>query len=271
MKQFLFVFVFGTISLITNEIYAQNYKFTITAIDANKKEDSVVIGYKENATVGVDENLGEINLFDNPYADLDIRSIQRSAVTQNTLWLDGCGLNQTEYFQQNIDLKKDYRQYLNCGNHFIVQIVALHYPVTVKVEHYNFDQDVPYTSYLPDGSCGSIYGALGLKDTIAVFNSSSDNLLIGFHPQAIDACTSGIINHPESKYNSYPTFVSNKLILTSNDNTEQTFKIYNSVGKIMYQGITTGNDTTIDVSNYPTGIYFIKLSKDSYVRKFIKK
>jgi hypothetical protein len=66
----------------------------------------------------------------------------------------------------------------------------------------------------------------------------------------------------------YPNPVTDKLyvkMISSNSN----IVIYNCIGTIIHQVIVNGAETTIDVSSYARGVYFIKVN-DSDAQKFVK-
>ena len=103
----------------------------IVAIDKMGIRDTVVFGFAFGSTSGVDSTFGEHDISSEILRDLDIRLVQRNMVTVDTFWLVGC--NSTGYvipFEQNIDLKKDFRPPNGVLNdHFILGIYATNYPV----------------------------------------------------------------------------------------------------------------------------------------------
>ncbi|MBU2927186.1 T9SS type A sorting domain-containing protein [Winogradskyella psychrotolerans] len=75
--------------------------------------------------------------------------------------------------------------------------------------------------------------------------------------------------------NLYPNPVNNNLNIDLNNlNEDVSFKIFDTLGKQISHGDLRSNDThTLNISNYQSGIYFIKLSTDTstMTQKFIKK
>lgn len=64
----------------------------------------------------------------------------------------------------------------------------------------------------------------------------------------------------------YPNPVQKQLFISSN-NEPQPFEIFNAKGAVVEQGIASQN-TTVDVSLYKTGVYFVKLGNQ--LKKFVK-
>ena len=253
-------------------IYSQNQTFVIKAIDSKGQTDSVIIGYRTNATVGIDQNLAEVDYFGKPYSEIDIRSIQRNEILQAPYWLKGCSYNQVLPFQQNIDLKEDYRQYLRCGNHFIIQVHAKNYPVTFQVSRFIFEQFIPFYSYLSNGDCGSFkdgFSDFTTNFSKIVFRDSTENQLIGLHPQYIDACFDGIKKiNSNMQLTLYPNPAKDVLTIKLSNSDKKIVSIYNCLGNEISKFNIHEGENKLDISTYIKGIYLIKV--DSEVIKFSK-
>lgn len=252
--------------------YTQNETIIIKAIDSNGNADSITIGYRLNATVGIDPNLNEIDFYGKPYSEIDIRSIQRNLVLQAPYWMDCESYNKLLPFEQNIDLKEDFRPELTCGNHFIIQVHAINYPITFQIAKFEFYQVIPMTSYKTNGECGTIRDQSAdfiSEFSKVIFHDSSENELIGLHPQWIDACFNG---NKEIKSNEKLTYhinvTGNTLRINSLYSDKKNVPIYNCLGvKIDKINIYNG-ENTINISTYVNGIYFIRA--ESEVVKFYK-
>ena len=74
--------------------------------------------------------------------------------------------------------------------------------------------------------------------------------------------------------NVYPNPVSNYLSLSTFNETFSpiSYQIYNSIGNLMSEGIITGQDQQINVSNFYSGVYFLKLKVNNtdIIKKIIK-
>jgi glucuronoarabinoxylan endo-1,4-beta-xylanase len=72
--------------------------------------------------------------------------------------------------------------------------------------------------------------------------------------------------------NVYPNPANNQLIVSSERLTVAEIKIYNVIGELVYSSKVNTAKTTIDVSSYPVGLYFIgvQTATQSINKKFIK-
>jgi hypothetical protein len=251
--------------------FSQTNTIILKAIDSKGQIDSVIMGYRDNATVGIDADFGESDYFYKPYSDIDIRSIQRDSITKDSIWLfSNNGSHIVNPFSKNIDLKKDFRSLYSYGDHFIVQVYAINYPITLKIEYINFSQDVPYCSYLNSIEDETVKGELKYlyyqnKDTIVEFSSPVVNRLIGFHPQYIESV---IQVDAKTKMSIYPNPVVDDLTINSTTYSNERIIIYNSSGCIIEQFDFRGKTMNINFSNYPIGLYLIRMG--SNFEKFIK-
>ena len=118
-------YVFVVISSIT--IYSQEQYGIIKVTDNEGRVDSVIFG--DGGTMGIDESIGEVDLYGIPYDSLEIRSIIRDTMCAFYVpWL--------EYliYGQNVDLKKDYRGAIGATlpsySNFTFFVNAIDFPVT---------------------------------------------------------------------------------------------------------------------------------------------
>ena len=87
-----------------NQVFSQPedgvyFRTVFEAIDSQNNRDTVTFVFKEGATRGIDEHLGEVNLYGvPPQGDLDMRIIQRTAWDGDLTPMAG-----------NIDLKTDFK------------------------------------------------------------------------------------------------------------------------------------------------------------------
>ena len=102
-----------------------------------------------------------------------------------------------------------------------------------------------------------------------IFHDSSENELIGLHPQLIDACFNG---NKEIKSNQKLTYhinlVGNTLKINSLYSDKKNVPIYNCLGVEIDKINIYNGENTIDISTYVNGIYFIRA--ESEVVKFHK-
>lgn len=253
--------------------FSQTNTFVIKVIDSKGLKDSVIMGYRDNATIGIDPSLNESDYFGQPDSELDIRSIQRNTITKDGFWLFSLNGGFLVFpFANNVDLKKDFREYAMI-EHFIVQVQAKNYPVTVKISYLNFQQTIPYCFYSKTNESDFIDGAelhnllnTKLTDIIVVFNNATENKLIGFHPQTITKVIEHSKNDIDLKL--YPNPASNVLFIKSSSAKVENVVVIDCKGVEMAKFQMQNNSMELNISHYPNGIYFIQIG--STVSKFIK-
>lgn len=79
-------------------------------------------------------------------------------------------------------------------------------------------------------------------------------------------------NQNASEVSVYPNPVKDNLIISSTNETVLNFEITNTFGQLIYKGNSVSATTTINTSEYATGIYFIKMTvnNETVTKKFIK-
>ena len=163
------ILVLGTISLeaLAQEVTKEYVKVLFWAEDALGNRDSVWFIGTPTATEGIDEHLGEVNLYGvPPTKDLDLRIIQRTKVNYTTddgisYWLIGPhsmgDMGHISPSNQDIDLKIDYRWQdwdttggsqwgpdpdspwageLFVVSGIVLEMKAIHYPVNIHAQRY---------------------------------------------------------------------------------------------------------------------------------------
>lgn len=136
------------------------YNLKLTIIDSFGEKDSVLFGFCRDATSGIDSKYKEENIFGIAIDSLEIRSIQRNLDSQTCSTEDLTPV----VFQNNIDLKIDYRNQGNMTNwlerNFEFEVSAYNYPVKAFISIDNFDGLYRLSSGfgLWDTTCNSIDG-----------------------------------------------------------------------------------------------------------------
>lgn len=251
----------------------------IMAIDNLGNTDTVVFGFAENATDGIDTFLEEKNIFSTSLNDLDIRLIRRDTITKiieewdtgnlDTVWINGChGL--IKPFAENVDLKRDFRQNSWLDDHFILEIHGTNFPITIKVVSVYTDYIVPYCVY--DENYNAVYQSdiQGLKanitDTILTIENSEQPNIIEFRPWVIlDVKEQPKIYEIEAYPNPGSDFIKIQLNQLKDN---RILYVSNILGGVLETIVVENKEYVLDISNYPPGIYFIR---DNYTTlKFIK-
>lgn len=262
MKQLILLFTFVSL-LLSSEAQVID-SISIIAIDNIGNKDTVLIGLAYNgATDGVDELLGEADISSQPYSNLDIRSIQRTTTMVDDFWLAACPDGHVKPFEQELELKKDIRHDFGI-NHFILKINAINYPVVVKFLYQgNFNifgsaRRIPvclYDENLNVTKSSYIDPSKGTSDTIFVLNNKESNGLVSFHPQVIVGIEEGFKGE-ETKL--FPNPGSDYIRLQLKSKPKYKLRIYNMYGKIMDVISSEGVECYINISNYPSGEYFVR-------------
>jgi len=118
------------------------------------------------------------------------------------------------------------------------------------------------TLYVPNGTIPLYQAANGWKDFINIIE--------------IGAITTGIQNIDMKSIEIYPSVTQSYIKINFDENSiHNNLKIFNSLGQKVYESIVTENQTELDVSNYPVGIYYVQTNGGNNqmkgLGKFIKK
>jgi hypothetical protein len=249
---------------------------SIIAINNSGDSDTLLLGFAYGSTVGIDMQFGESDIISRPYSEPDVRSIQRTTVTSMGFWLVTCFGGSVYPFEQNIELKRDFRED-ELINHFVLKIFSEDYPVTLKY----FYQGSAYfkAGYVGMPSCvydenlnaiqnKSLWGFVtGTSDTLFILESSVPELLVSLHPQVHVDNIKEIST--EEYFQIHPNPGMESIVINSFYNEDRLFKVFDIQGrKIVEFFIYASSDYHLDISGYSTGVYFIK--NGYFVRKFIK-
>jgi len=273
--------IFLLLSLYSVIVNAQiTDSITIIAVDNIGNTDTVVFGFAGNATDRIDNALGEKNILFTPLADLDLRLIQRDTITEvfqewntgrwDTVWINGCfGL--IKPFPENADLKRDFRLNNWLDDHFILKIHGTNFPITIKIASVFTEYIVPYCIYDNDLNTAFQSDIQGLQkyntDTIVTIENGEQPNLIGFRPWVIlDGTEQPTIHEIKLYPNPGDDFIKIRLKQLQE---EKILQVCNASGVIIDVITVKGGEYLLDISRYPSGIYFVS---DKYLtRKFNKK
>jgi hypothetical protein len=247
------------------------------AIDSSGRTDSVIIGFDDRATMGIDEAFGEENVYYNWYTEPDIRSIHRNIVTERFNWLEGGFDGGVPPFKDTADYKVEYRSYQDM-NHFVLDIHSNNYPVTIKVKNYNFYQPVGYTAYNKRNF--EIRGARGTfkiffeenkTDVMYIINEEKEIKYIDIYTYWISGIKNSELNNQNLKL--YPNPCSNLLCIETSFPLSDNIQIFDILGKVVYsESFMNKNKTLINVTALPKGYYFVKskTKTSQVISSFIK-
>jgi len=265
----------------TKQAHAQEdgvyyFKTVFVAEDALGNKDTVVFVVKEGATMGVDTELGEVNLYGiEPQGDLDMRIIQRTTVNfPNGFWLQDKVLPSDE----NIDLKIDYRfdstvmqppLFPHRPYHYVLKVYAKYYPVSIYRIKNNYDPNIFHWAQFNEET--GTYIAESNKTTafqnstflLYTFNDAAENNLIWFQQEES-------VSVEEDLYNQllYPNPCDEYIFIDGIE--QQDIRIIDLNGKLISSLFIYESPFLIDTSSFYLGKYFLINNKNQFLGKFIK-
>ena len=113
------------------------------------------------------------------------------------------------------------------------------------------------------------------------FTDANTGYAVGEYVTILKTTDGGVAFTPEKQTNNYLGIsiypnpangvVSIKCKIQSSEK-EKSYTIYNSMGQMIIQGELTGEETQVDMSGYPNGIYVVKVTTEegSIAKKLIK-
>ena len=268
--------------------------------DALGNKDSCLFIGTPTATDGIDEHLGEVNLYGvPPTKELDIRIVQRTDVnyTEDGIdyWLYGTpfffgGDHNVRSSEQNIDLKIDYRWqnwdttkesswgpdpnspttgelFQICG--VILEITATHYPVKIYLK------DSVYGEHWYSWFCYSIHNESGqcidvcekifedIVDPFYCINSAEENFWVAVSMTPIVG-----IKDTTSKMSVTPNPASDYILIEGLKDLE--LRVFDVIGNFICSFTTTNETYMLNISNLVDGTYFLTDKKNQLLGKFIK-
>lgn len=252
------------------------------------RNDTAIIGIDVNSTLGIDNELGENDLYGTSYDSLDVRIIQRDSLHHNCIGEDPYSHYSSPdlYFPENIDLKIDFRPFLHFGengfstvnNNFEIYVSATDYPVTVygdfsKLTYYDHWSNI----HLLNESCDPVekrkmHSSAPVSEILFVLNDSTFTTLIARFEYEVSV-EENQIELPEMKI--FPNPANNHIVISGLRNINSKIEIVDVFGRELKSIATTGNDKRdINISGFLPGLYLLRLLDENRncieVRKFIK-
>ena len=266
MKNLLFLLILVNYGFLT----AQEFSFEIFFEDSAGNQDSIILGYDDAATFGIDSSFGEINIINVPYsAGLDVRVTDEWSNRENSI-------------PPTFHTKKQIYQEA-CPNNFLIPVIDIvtdNWPVTATWDNSLFN-DV-----CRNGSVFTSIHPLGWWDT----GSPSDLLRVVLSDVNEVTFTSnydGDFNPAYAYINDngdiipiyWQTFGDQSIILSISENYETDIKIFpNPTNDFLYYEIDApeliseiniydingrkqniqDSDNSLDLKILTSGIYFIE-------------
>lgn len=227
------------------------------AIDSKDNIDSIIFGYDKNATNGIDTQLGEKDILEQVYNNtLELRGFQRKSENQIC---GGSGFDS----DTNFDTKINFRDILYPPNIFEFIIKGKNYPIQIYADFKEMFDSTYYNSvsqiYLYDSLCNTpkvVWADYSEKLLFSIDNEKQYLIKVNLN-YIFDGLSE--INSETSRYNIFPTFVTDNLTIESKINNSDNFvEVYNSIGRPV---IDKEFSTTLklDLKTLKQGIYFVRL------------
>jgi hypothetical protein len=255
-------------------VIAQVEQAKIIAVDALGRSDTVVIGMDNSSTAGIDASHGEFNIYGQPYDTVDIRVIHRDSLTPVCTPLFHMSMN------LNADLKREFRPYegffLPLYPNFEMVVHADSFPVLIYGD---------FSGLI--GMYGGGWSYLGQFDTNCVqediFSGPNQSMTYQYMFTMSDSSETvvrmmfdfevGIKELSSSSISIHPNPTKDWITVSLEEGTATSVTIRNSFGQLLLSDKTPStNQIELDLSSYPTGIYFLQLEVDGQVitKKVVK-
>lgn len=284
----LYTIILTTLMLVATHVIAQEFSTQLIFTNAIGQTDTLVVGTDNNATMGIDNEFGEIDIKSQPFGEFEVRAADYSN--------EGCEyaaryLEPATYSQDmtNLHSKKMIVPPFCWGTNFwdygfLIIFKNEEFPVTITWDSAQFQDPCRINSRLTDwcieGWWDAVYGyehppthpadsnttefdytALRYQDE---HGDTLHMLFMAFaHP---DAFIVGVEEpHPENdKLNIYPNPARDYIEISLPENREQndaTIKIFDMMGRQVTEQIFHPAETKcrLQTQDWPAGIYSVQL------------
>ncbi len=259
-----------------------SFSLTIYAEDAVGVTDSVILGFNELASLGLDSALEEVNIYGQGFDDLDLRIIQRDSTNHNCLFESNStgNLGDHLYYAENMESKKNFRNEgmeFSIHNNFEMLLHSKNPPV--KLSAYFFDAlgNSAYFSgsmiTLKNINCDLIQSQKIFNvDEDSIF-TISDSILTLVLELFTDLSAGSIQNSKRITF--YPNPATEHICFNLPENNDEgvLVNIFSINGRVLKSYIVNGNqgEHILDVAELIPGVYIIDFQGEVRFRdKFIK-
>lgn len=283
-KLILFVIIIFSVSNAYSKMFEQAMVRLIVLDNAGRK-DSITFGLCDLATLGIDQQFGEKDIYGTPNKDLDIRIIQRDSLHHQCVRENHFQSPPAPdiYFPANLDSKVDFRlideDYKSQNTHFEIKVYAKDYPVKVIADYiglYNSNYNRWSPIHLLNGDCSTqetLYmDTWNKNDTIFTLPDASFSTLIAIfqYEVGVKETNTEIIEINPNPATDYITLTIPPLEKRGIGGVLTPIKIFDIFGKPVLT-VETGLrpvSTKINISSLPAGVYFMRVGEK--VSKFVK-
>lgn len=278
------VFAIMFFTLCFSVLQAQEFSFKMKFVDSIGNTDSLILGYDSTATDQINPTFGESNISNEPYLnDLDVRVITWDRYRNDSAYFES-KKKIINYHCSNIHSQAPLCHKLPLVG---IGIKTDFFPVTVYWDKHLFSDTCRNGSLFTSVPPGGWWDVSGFIDTLLTKDSStifpntynyltndSGNVYIywlAFYDSTVLMVGIDDYKTDEHSFNIAPNPSSYLLNIVSKQesNHPESLELYNTMGQLI---IRTTQLKNIDISNVPSGLYFVKLlnKNSSTILKFQK-
>ncbi|HPW66659.1 MAG TPA: T9SS type A sorting domain-containing protein [Salinivirgaceae bacterium] len=249
------------LNLLFGSVKGQEFYIRLFVTDSSNRRDTIELGIKNNATLGVDASFGEKDIYGEPWDSLDMRIIQRDSITHHCLTqslMHGPQPSQDIYFDRNRDFKIDYRPFgysWTIDMNFEILIHSLNPPIYITSDFSGMSTSGVYNGwsalYLLNSDCSAIetesISYYVDYDTIFISNDTLTTLVVEFqgHVSVEETNSQNIKIYPNPSQTEIYIIADNPTVL----------KLYDVFGR----EIKESYENKLDISKLETGLYIIRV------------
>jgi hypothetical protein len=285
MKKYILAILLLGITYSTYSKIFEQAMVRLYVLDNAGRKDSITFGLCDLATLGIDQQFGEKDLYGTPNKDLDIRIIQRDSLNHHCIRENHFQSPPAPdlYFPVNIDSKVDFRlideDYKKQNTHFEIKIFAKDYPVKVIADYiglYNSNYNRWSPIHLLNNDCSTqetVYmDTWNKNDTIFTLPDASFSTLIAIfdYEVGVKETNKDIIEINPNPATDYITLNIPPLEKRGLGGVLKPIEIFDEFGECVLS-VETRHALSlqkIDISTLPAGVYFLRVGEK--VEKFIK-
>ncbi len=280
MKKYRVTFSFLFSLLFYNNVYCQTITFLGYTSDQMIPVDTVTFGFANNATIGIDDGLGEIDITSSPIDSFDLRVVQRTAEDFECLFNENA---EPVYFSSSFESKINLRPIVPDSN----GDNSLYFEVINYSNNFDGGYDIILTNYVTDPLIPIEQYFLGFKASficnstnninldnnlfdgvpITLANivvlpkppNSNDDWYTHFYFKLERDITTNTTESPLVSYKIYPNPADEFIHLEGYDPESTAYELYNIQGQLVKQGDLSTTQTKIMTANLSAGLYVVNI------------
>ncbi len=280
MKAYTPTFLLVLFLLFYSKINSQTIMFLGYTSGEIVPVDTVVFGFANNATIGIDETLGEVDITDHPIDSFDLRVIQRTAEDFECLYDENAEpVHFPTSFESKVNLRPIipdseeenslYFEVINYSYNFTggYDIVLVDYVrnITDPADQYfmsissSFDCHPDNNMFLGSNLfAGSPFPLISLT-VLPKPLSSDDDWYTHFYFKLERDITTNTDEPSLPSYKIYPNPADEFVNLEKYNYGNSSYELYNIQGQLVKQGEFSSVQTKVNTADLPAGSYIVKI------------